>query len=165
MERLVLLQLHRNAEKEWKYMKRLNMLVVALISVLGLVGCSNYSISDADRVINNNSIPDIDKAVKIEVSQYDKSNGKETGKETVTDDVIINRIVDNLNSLKLSKKMKNTEPTVIDYTLIFYNENGEIFEKVYIPAHEWIDYDGGFRSIMSGELDRTYLASLFKTQE
>lgn len=145
-------------------MKRLKKLVVALICVLGVGGCSNYSISDADKVINHNSIPSIDKAIKIEVFQYDKSNGKETEK-IITDDVSIKRIVDNLNSLKLSKKMENGAPIMIEYTLIFYNENGENLENIYIAANERIAYDGDFRSIMSGELDRNYLASLFETQE
>ena len=48
-------------------MKKLIAIVLALVCVLSLVGCSNALIKG------------IDKAIKIEVVQYDKSNGIEIG--------------------------------------------------------------------------------------
>ncbi|MBR0026367.1 MAG: hypothetical protein IJP37_04320 [Clostridia bacterium] len=130
-------------------MKKLIVFVLALLCVIGLVGCSN------------NSISGIDKATKIEVVQYDKSNGTETGTIPLTEETSIEHIVDNLRSLKL-KKMKNNDPTVLEYKLTFYNSNGEMIETISIPPNDWIDFNGYFHSIVSGELDRDYLAGLFE---
>jgi len=130
-------------------MKRLIAFVLALICVLSLVGCSNGSIKG------------IDKATKIVVVQYDKSNGTEIGTVTLTENTDIKHIVDNLNSLKL-KKMKYNDPTVLEYKLVFFNAAGETIETISIPANEWIDFDGYFHSITSGELDRAYIAGLFE---
>jgi len=130
-------------------MKGLIAFVLALICVLSLVGCSNGSIKG------------IDKATKIVVVQYDKSNGTEIGTVTLTENTDIKHIVDNLNSLKL-KKMKYNDPTVLEYKLVFFNAAGETIETISIPANEWIDFDGYFHSITSGELDRAYIAGLFE---
>ena len=130
-------------------MKGLIAFVLALICVLSLVGCSNGSIKG------------IDKATKIVVVQYDKSNGTEIGTVTLTENTDIKHIVDNLNSQKL-KKMKYNDPTVLEYKLVFFNAAGETIETISIPANEWIDFDGYFHSITSGELDRAYIAGLFE---
>ena len=129
-------------------MKKLIALVLALVCVLGLVGCSNSSIKG------------IDKATLIEVVQYDKSNGTEIGTVTLTEETDIKHIVDNLNSLKL-KKMSYNEPTVLEYKLTFFNAEGEMIETISIPANDWVEVDGSFHSITSGELDRAYIAGLF----
>ena len=130
-------------------MKRLIAFVLALICVLSLVGCSNGSIKG------------IDKATKIVVVQYDKSNGTEIGTVTLTENTDIKHIVDNLNSLKL-KKMKYNDPTVLEYKLVFFNAAGETIETISIPVNDWIDFDGYFHSITGGELDRAYIAGLFE---
>ena len=129
-------------------MKKLIALVLALACVLSLVGCSNSSIKG------------IDKATKIEVVQYDKSNGTEIGTVALTEETSIKHIVDNLNSLKL-KKMNYNEPTVLEYKLTFFNAEGETIETISIPANDWVEVDGSFHSITSGELDRAYIAGLF----
>ena len=129
-------------------MKKLIALVLALVCVLGLVGCSNGSIKG------------IDKSTKIEVVQYDKSNGTEIGTVALTEETSIKHIVDNLNSLKL-KKMNYNEPTVLEYKLTFFNAEGETIETISIPANDWVEVDGSFHSITSGELDRAYIAGLF----
>ena len=129
-------------------MKKLLALALALICALGLVGCSNGSIKG------------IDKATEIEVVQYDISSGAEIGTVVLTEKADIKHIVDNINSLKL-KKMENTDPTVLEYKLVFCNANNEVIETVSIPANDWLGFDGYFRSITSGELDRAYIAGLF----
>ena len=129
-------------------MKKLVAFALALACVLSLVGCSNSSIKG------------IDKATKIEVVQYDKSNGTEIGTVALTEETSIKHIVDNLNSLKL-KKMNYNEPTVLEYKLTFFNAEGEMIETIYIPANDWVEVDGSFHSITSGELDRAYIAGLF----
>ena len=112
-------------------MKKLIVLVLALVCVLGLVGCSNGSIQG------------IDKTTKIEVVQYDKSNGTGIGTVTLTEETSIKHIVDNLISLKL-KKMSYNEPTVLEYKLTFFNADGETIETISIPADDWVDFDGSF---------------------
>ena len=130
-------------------MKKLVACALALACVLSLVGCSNSSIKG------------IDKATKIEVVQYDKSNGTEIGTVALTEETSIKHIVDNLNSLKL-KKMNYNEPTVLEYKLTFFNAEGETIETISIPANDWVEVDGSFHSITSGELDRAYIAGLFE---
>lgn len=130
-------------------MKKVIALVLALVGVFGLVGCSNGSIKG------------IDKATEIEVIQYDKSSGAELGTVVLTEEDAIKHIVDNLNSLKL-KKMSYNEPTVLEYKLTFFNAEGETIETISIPANDWVDFDGSFHSITSGELDRAYIAGLFE---
>lgn len=129
-------------------MKKLIAFMLALVYVLGVVGCSN------------DAIKGIDGATKIEVVQYGKPNGEEVGTVIVTEETSIKYIVDNLNSLKL-KKMNYNEPTVLEYKLTFFNADGEMIETISIPANDWVDFDGSFHSITSGELDRTYIAGLF----
>lgn len=128
-------------------MKKLIALVLALVCVLGLVGCSNGSIKG------------IDKSTKIEVVQYDKSTGTEIGTVIITEETDIKHIADNLNSLKL-KKMEHNDPTMLEYKLVFYNTSGEPFETVSIPVNDWLGFDGYFHSITSGELDKAYIAGL-----
>ena len=129
-------------------MKKLIALVLALVCVLGLVGCSNGAIKG------------INKATEIEVVQYDKSSGAEIGTVVLTEEDAIKHIVDNLNNLKL-KKMENTDPTILEYQLVFCNSNNKVIETISIPANDWIGFDGYFHSITNGELDRAYIAGLF----
>lgn len=130
-------------------MKKLIAFALALVCVLGLVGCSN------------NPIRGIDKATIIKVVQYDTSGDTESETIILAEEASIKRIVDNLNSLRL-KKMENNEPTVLEYKLIFYNSNGETIKTVSIPVNDWVGYDGYFYSITSGELDRANIAGLFE---
>ena len=107
------------------------------------------------------SIKGIDGATKIEVVKYDI--GKEVGSVTVTEEASVNHIVDNLNSLKL-KELKYNEPTAIEYELTFYNADGEIIKTIAITLDGWIDY-GSLHSVVSGELDREYIAGLFEQSD
>ena len=129
-------------------MKKLIALLLALLCVLGLAGCSNSAMKE------------INKATEVEVIQYDKSSGAEIATVVLTEETDIKHIVDNFNSLKL-KKMENTDPTVLEYKLVFCNANNEVIETVSIPANDWLGFDGYFHSITSGELDRAYIAGLF----
>jgi len=130
-------------------MKKLIVSIMILVCLIGLVGCSNSSIKG------------INKATEIEVIQYDKLSGAEIGSVVLTEEDNIKHVVDNLNSLKL-KKMENTDPTIIEYKLVFCNLNNKIIKTISIPANDWISYDGYFHSITKGELDRAYMAGLFE---
>ena len=58
--------------------------------------------------------------------------------------------------------MNYNEPTVLEYKLTFFNAEGETIETISIPANDWVEVDGSFHSITSGELDRAYIAELFE---
>ena len=104
------------------------------------------------------SITGIDGATKIEATKYEY--GEVIGMTTVTEEASVKHIVDNLNSLKL-KELKYNEPTAIEYELTFYNADGEIIKTIAITLDGWIDY-GSLHSVVSGELDREYIAGLFE---
>ena len=121
--------------------KKAVIVCCALLSLLILTGCN------ADSPIKS-----ISEAAKIEILA---SETDETVVLTETEAVC--HICDNLVSLKL-RKMEYTEPTMLVYTLRFYDADGEQLEVIRIPAHDWIDYgDGYFYSITGGELDRGYI--------
>ena len=91
---------------------------------------------------------------KIEIIVYDT---KET--VVIAGEADIKHICDNLRSLKLVK-MEYNEPTALVYTLKFYDEEGNLIEKLEIPVHDWIAYDGYFHYISEGEFDRKFIDEL-----
>jgi hypothetical protein len=105
------------------------------------------------------SIKGIEGAAKIEIIRYDL--GEVIGTVTLADEVSVNRIVDNFNSLKL-KELKYNELTAIEYELTFYNASGEIIKTISIELSGWVDYHGSLHSVVSGELDIEYIAGLFE---
>ena len=107
------------------------------------------------------SITGIDGATKIEATKYDM--GIEIDSVTVTEAASVKHIVDNLNSLKL-KELKYNEPTAIEYELTFYNVDGEIMKTISVALGGWVEYLGSLHSVVSGELDRTYIAGLFQSK-
>ena len=114
----------------------------ALLSILILAGCN------ADSPVKS-----ISEAVKIEILVAETD-------ETVilTEKETVRHICDNLVSLKL-RKMEYNEPTILVYTLRFYDAGGERLEVIDIPADNWIGWSGDiyFYSITGGELDRGYI--------
>lgn len=133
-------------------MRKAIFLILVLVFVFSFAGCSNK--------LNNN----IDNTAKLEIIQYDVSDGAEKATVTVTDSVNINHIADNLQALKL-KKLEYNDPTVLEYKLIFCNTDGEEIEIISVPVNDWLELDGSFYSIASGELDRAYIARFFKPTE
>ena len=124
-------------------MKRKAMTVCfVLLSILILAGCN------ADSPVKS-----ISGAVKIEILVAETD-------ETVilTEKEAVRHICDNLVSLKL-RKTEYSEPTILVYTLRFYDAGGEQLEVIDIPAHSWIGWSGDryFYSITGGELDRGYI--------
>ena len=105
------------------------------------------------------SITGIDGATKIEATKYDM--GIEIDSVTVTEAASVKHIVDNLNSLKL-KELKYNEPTAIEYKLTFYDVDGEIMKTISVALGGWVEYHGSLHSVVSGELDREYIAGLFE---
>lgn len=126
-------------------MKRTTALLPAFLCLLILVGCSEKSI-----------LKDISSTERIEIYAFETETTVE-----VTDRESIDRICDNLLSLKLSK-MDYNKPTHSVYTLTFFDADGNQIEAVGIPAHDWIGYNCAFYNVTEGSFDREYIAELLK---
>ena len=125
-------------------MKKIIALVLALLCGLALISCS------AKEVLN-----DISSTKMIEIYDYETDTSIE-----ITDQEMINRICENILSLKLSK-MHYNKPTSSVYTLTFFDTNGNQIEVVGIPSHNWIRCNDAFYNITDGQFDREYIATLF----
>lgn len=130
-------------------MKRvLSILIVLLLCISVFAGCGKR-------------IEDLSSANKIEITKYDTaSNSGDVCSITVTDKDQVAHICDNLNSLRM-KEMGYNKPTAIEYTLKF-SRSGKQLQTISITAHGWIDYNGDFYTVESGELDIDYIDSLLK---
>lgn len=115
----------------------------------------------SEKQLATKSIKGVDGATKIEATKYDV--GEEIGSVTVTEEASIKHIVDNLNSLKLLK-LEYNEPTAIEYELTFYDVDGEIMKTISVALGGLVEYHGSLHSVVSGELDRTYIAGLFQSK-
>ena len=126
-------------------MKRIVTLALVLLVILFLVSCS------AKAVLN-----DISSIKMIEI--YDYETDTSVG---ITDQETINRICENLLSLKLSK-MHYNKPTSSVYTLTFYDTNDNQIEIIGIPSIlNWIRCNGAFYTITEVQFDCEYIATLF----
>ena len=120
-------------------------LVLTLLFMFSLVGCSSKTV-----------LNDISSTKMIEIYNYETDTSVE-----ITDQETINRICENLLSLKLSK-MHYNKPTSSAYTLTFYDANDNQIEIVKIPSTlNWIHCNGAFYTITEGQFDREYIATLF----
>ena len=126
------------------FVKKIIALVLALLYGLALISCS------AEAVLN-----DISSTKMIEIYDYETDTSIE-----ITDQETINRICENILSLKLSK-MHYNKPTSSVYTLTFFDTNGNQIEVVGIPSHNWIRCNDAFYNITEGQFDREYIATLF----
>ena len=126
-------------------MKRIVTLTLTLLFMFSLVGCSSKTV-----------LNDISSTKMIEIYNYETDTSVE-----ITDQETINRICENLLSLKLSK-MHYNKPTSSVYTLTFYDANDNQIEIVEIPSTlNWIHCNGAFYTITEGQFDREYIATLF----
>ncbi len=131
-------------------MKKISIPIIFLLCAVFLTGCAKIDISGVGM---------------IEITEYSTSGqGEATKTVTVRDDEQVKYICDNLNSLTL-KKMGYNKPTVMQYSLVFYNRAGMKIDTLSITAHGWIDYDGDFHSVEKGELDLDYIEALLSDAE
>ena len=120
-------------------------LVLTLLFMFSLVGCSSKTV-----------LNDISSTKMIEIYNYETDISVE-----ITDQETINRICENLLSLKLSK-MHYNKPTSSAYTLTFYDANDNQIEIIGIPSTlNWIHCNDAFYTITEGQFDREYIATLF----
>ena len=127
-------------------MKKILTVILALCCLLSLPGCSAKMV-----------LKDISSTAKIEIYDYEADRTVE-----ITDPKSIDRICENLLSLKLSK-MHYNKPTISVYRLTFYDVSGNQTEVIGIPAHNWIRCNGAFYNVTEGTFDRDYIAELLKS--
>ena len=123
-------------------------IILALCAVM-LVGCRRLELPVAGA---------------IEITEYSTSGAGEIHKITVRDAEWVKYICHNLNSLTL-KKMDYNKPTMMQFSLVFYNTAGMKVDTLSITAHGWIDYGGDFYSVKKGKLDLDYIRSLLLVTE
>lgn len=95
---------------------------------------------------------DISDAAAIEIE--DAETGVTAVLNTAED---VSRIVDNLNGLRL-KKQEYSEPSLLEYTLRFYDTDGVLLAQLRLPYHmPWIGCGGWDYSVTAGSVDRAFL--------
>ena len=134
-------------------MKKILVSMFLLVFGLCLVGCEQIGVNI--KFDNTSSIN------KIEITEYDVSEGYIVNSITLEDTMQINYICNNFTSLKLRKITDTNKPTSIKYNFVFFNDDNEV-EIIGITAHNWIDYKGCFHSIQQGEIDFNFINNLSK---
>ena len=136
-------------------MKKILVSIFLLVFGLCLVGC------------DNNSRINIPKSQSIQITKYE--NGLEKQTIIVKDIEIIEKIVDNFNSLKL-EEMDYIKPHVTMYTFIFYDSTNEKacnkLKKVDIETTHCLTIDDGntLYGIKNGNIDFEFVDSLFSAK-
>lgn len=135
-------------------MKKILVSIFLLVFGLCLVGCYN------------NSRINIPKSQSIQITKYE--NGLEKQTIIVKDIEIIEKIVDNFNSLKL-EEMDYIKPHVTMYTFIFYDSTNEKawnkLKKVDIETTHCLTIDDGSApyGIKNGDIDFDFIDSIFSS--
>ena len=135
-------------------MKKILVSIFLLVFGLCLVGCYN------------NSRINIPKSQSIQITKYE--NGLEKQTIIVKDIEIIEKIVDNFNSLKL-EEMDYIKPHVTMYTFIFYDSTNEKawnkLKKVDIETTHCLTIDDGSApyGIKNGDIDFEFIDSIFSS--
>lgn len=131
-------------------MKKIIISIFLLVTIFCLTSCI--------------TITDTSKTNKIVIKKYGVNTLYSTYYETTIEDKEqVKYICDNLNSLSL-KKMSYNKPTMIEYELIFYNNDNEI-KKIDITGNGWIGYDNHLHTIKNGEIDLEYIDAYFKHEK
>ena len=135
-------------------MKKILVSMFLLLFGLILIGCAKPNVKIT---FNNSSI------YKIVATEYNVQNGKKVS-ITLEDENQINYICNNFSSLELKSKGNKNEPISIKYNFVFYAHECE--EKIIgITTNNLVSYNGHFHSIDQGEIDITYISSLFPKKD
>lgn len=135
-------------------MKKILVIMFSLVFGICLVGC------------DSNSRINIPKSQSIQITKYE--NGLEKQTIIVKDIEIIEKIVDNFNSLKL-EEMDYIKPHVTMYTFIFYDSTNEKawnkLKKVDIETTHCLTIDDGSApyGIKNGDIDFEFIDSIFSS--
>ena len=131
-------------------MRKLIVLILTLVSMLGLVSCH----------VNNAPYWDLSSATRIEIEIFDtQTSGDSITVVAIEEQKDIDNIISNLNSLEL-EKIEYNEPTVALYTLMFYNSENDHIESITISIDGWLTCEGYFHYVKSGNLDLDYLEQI-----
>lgn len=129
-------------------MKKIILSFLMLFLSLSLFGC----------VDQNKYIPKSD-SITITKHIFEDLDMEQT--ITIDSEEVVNYIVDNINSLTLSK-LDYIKPTELMYTLTFYNSSKEV-EEIRIKSHYYVSIGNNPYAVKKGELDIDYIESLFDT--
>lgn len=135
-------------------MRKYLLIFILSVFMIYLFGCDSNNSENNDSDAKNF----IQAADKIAVTKYSRSETAEL-KITVSDEEVVNHIVDNINSLTL-EEMDYIKPHGTMYTLVFYNNLDEVI-RIDIISSRYIAYNAKPYSIEGGSLDLNYLDSLF----
>lgn len=132
-------------------MKRLIALVLALVCVLSLVGCSE-----------TNMTFDIGEASKIELR-----SGNDGTMVEITDVEDIQYITDNINSLTFSKGESSKDYSGWSYSLKWYDSENNMMEEMVVMSEYQIDYKDYFYKGMEADhkIDISFLDTLLGNEE
>lgn len=132
-------------------MRKYIVLVLALVCVLGLVGCSD-----------KNMTFDIGEASKIELC-----SGNDGTMVEITDTEDILYITDNINSLTFSKGESSKDYSGWSYSLKWYDSEDNIMEEIVVMSEYQIDYKDYFYKGMDAdyEIDISFFDTLLGSEE
>ncbi len=132
-------------------MKRLIVLVWALVCVLSLLGCSE-----------TNMTFDIGEASKIELR-----SGNDGTMVEITDVEDIQYITDNINSLTFSKGESSKDYSGWSYSLKWYDSENNMMEEMVVMSEYQIDYKDYFYKGMEADhkIDISFLDTLLGNEE
>lgn len=115
-------------------MKKYMALVLALVCVLGLVGCSSKMTFD------------IAGANKIELR-----SGSDGTSVEITDEEDIKYITDNINALKFSKGKSSEDYSGWSYRLRWYDSENNLIEVIVVMSEYLIDYNDYFYTAIEAD--------------
>ncbi len=137
-------------------MKKIVCIFVLVLSLF-LGGC--------DQIEVHIKFDDLSSINKIEITEYDVSDGNIINYITLNDMEVINSISDNFTSLEIKKNFDTNVPTdtniVIKYNFIFFSVDDKV-KIIGITANNWIEYQDHFYSIEQGVIDFNYINNLFE---
>lgn len=137
-------------------MKKIVFIFVLVLSLF-LGGC--------DQIGVHIKFDDLSSINKIEITEYDVSDGNIINYITLNDMEVINSISDNFTSLEIKKIFDTNVPTdiniVIKYNFTFFSVDDKV-KIIGITANNWIEYQDHFYSIEQGVIDFNYIDNLFE---
>lgn len=131
-------------------MKKLFVLVLGLVSILGLVSCSEKEPSPLSA---------LDRASLVQLSY---TAGEEARELTFSDAQSVAHICDNLDSLTL-EPMKDSPEREARYSLVFYGKTETELQRIDILDEHTLVLEGDSYQITEGELDCAYFEEAIET--
>ncbi|MDO4568248.1 MAG: hypothetical protein Q4B99_04725 [Clostridia bacterium] len=128
-------------------MKKLFVIIVALIAVCVLSGCTPEPPYD------------IAGATSVEITKYDPDSAA-NATISIDSEEHLQRLIEQFMTLSLTKQ-EYSEPSVTEYVFVFSAGDG-ILARLTVPSHHtWVGYGGYDYAIIDGQLDTALFEALF----